>query len=130
MYFVNGLISAAKTNYYKDMINSGGSDQRELFKKFDRIFKTSVEWEYPLCASTDQLANNFADFFEKKIDSIRKELSTKPANTAYSHNTESILLLNETKPESFAPITVGDMLVLTRNLIKNHVYAMQFQRRY
>ena len=103
---VNRLISAAKTNYYKDMINSGGSDQRELFKKFDRIFKTSVEGEYPSCASTDQLANNFADFFDKKIDSIRKELSTKPANTAYSHNKESISL-NETKLESFAPITGG-----------------------
>ena len=114
---VNRLISAAKTNYYKDMINSGGSDQRELFNEFDRIFKSSVEGEYPSCASTDQLANNFADFFDKKIDSIRKELSTKPANTAYSDNTESILL-NEIKLESFAPITVGDMLVLTRNLIK------------
>ena len=67
--------------------------------------------------ATDQLANNFADFFDKKIDSIRKELPTKPANTAYSHNTESILL-NETKLETFVPITVGDMLVLTRNLIK------------
>ena len=63
---VNRLISVAKTNYYKDMINSGGLDQRELFKKFDRIFKTSVEGEYPSCASTDQLANNFADFFDKK----------------------------------------------------------------
>ena len=28
------------------------------------------------------------------------------------------ILLNETKLESFAPVTVGDMLVLTRNLIK------------
>ena len=114
---VNRLISAAKTNYYKDMINSGGSDKRELFKKFDRIFKTSVKGEYPSCASTDQLENKFADFSDKKIDSIRKELSTKPANTSYSHNTESILL-NEAKLESFAPITVEDMLVLTRNLIK------------
>ena len=114
---VNRLISAAKTNYYKDMINSGGSDQREFFKKFVRIFKTSVKWKYPSCASTDQLENNLADFFDKKVDSIRKKLSTKPANTAYSHNTESILL-NEAKLESFAPITVEDMLVLTRNLIK------------
>ena len=67
------------------MINRGGSDQRELFKKFDRIFKTSVKGDYPSCASTDQLENNFADFFDKKIDSSRKELSATPANTAYSH---------------------------------------------
>ena len=63
---VNRLISVEKTNYYKDMTNGGGLDQRDLFKKFDRIFKTPVEGEYPSCASTDQLANNFADFFEKK----------------------------------------------------------------
>ena len=32
---VNRTISAAKTNYYKDMINDCGSDQGELFKKID-----------------------------------------------------------------------------------------------
>ena len=115
---VNRTISAAKTNYYKDMINDCGSDQGELFKKIDRMFKMPVEGKYPTCASSKQLANNFADFFDNKIDSIKKDLSTKSANLLCSHTTDTTLLSKDTKLESFAPTTTGDLLVLTRKLVK------------
>jgi hypothetical protein len=94
---VNRTISAAKTNYYKDMINDCGSDQGELFKKIDRMFKMPVEGKYPTCASSEQLANNFADFFDNKIDSIKKDLSTKSANLLCSHIMDTTLLSKDTK---------------------------------
>ena len=96
---VNRTISAAKTNYYKDMINDCGSDQGELFKKIDRMFKMPVEEKYPTCASSEQLANNFADFFDNKIDSIKKDLSTKSANLLCSHIMDTTLLSKDTKLE-------------------------------
>ncbi len=118
---VNRLISNAKTKYYKDMISDCGSDQRELFRKTERIFKGNkhtAERNYLPCATSEQLANNFADFFENKVEAIRNNLSTKCANQTCPHTPETIPLLKEVKLESFAPISTKDLVVLTRKMAK------------
>ena len=100
---VNRFISNAKTNYYKEMISDCGSDQGELFKKIERMFKGTVKRKYPPCVSSEQPANKFANVFDNKIDVIRKDLLAKSTNPTCFHVTETIPLPNDAKLESFAP---------------------------
>ncbi len=103
------------------MISDCGSDQRELFRKTERIFKGNkhtAERNYPSCATSEQLANNFADVFENKVQAIRNILSTKCATQTCPHTPETTPLPKEVKLESFGPISTKDLVVLTRKMAK------------
>jgi len=74
---VRKLICGAKENYYTELISELASDPKELFGTLEMLLKGRTERLYPLCSSTEELANRFADYFEQKISTIRLELDCK-----------------------------------------------------
>lgn len=65
---------------YVDIIDGCGSDQREFFKKIEKMFHGTVERSYQSCAPPSELANKFADFFDNKIKVIADVLQIKSTN--------------------------------------------------
>ena len=63
-----------------------------------------------------QVANNFADIFDNKIDFMKNDLCRKSANLFCSDIMDTTLLSKDTKLECFAPTTTADLL--TRKLVK------------
>ena len=78
---VNKLIAHFKSTYYAGLIDSCGSNQRELFKVVEKLNKGDAEKQYPSSNSPEALANQFADFFCNKIEAIRGELLCKKKNS-------------------------------------------------
>ena len=72
---VNKMLRDAKASYYSSIISENASDPKILFNAVDKLLHRRVDRRYPIAPSTFELTNNFADFFDKKIASIRTELS-------------------------------------------------------
>ena len=71
---VKELIESAKHSYYTKIIDQHQSDHKVLFSTFARVLLVNSEKHHPESSSSNQLANSFADYFEDKILSIRRDL--------------------------------------------------------
>jgi len=70
---VGDLIDHAQSDHYNDKIVQCGSDQRTIFKVVDNVLdRRSVV--FPTCASNQEMAQNFGEFFRDKIAKIRNGL--------------------------------------------------------
>ena len=70
----NHIIEQAKRDYYTDFINENSTDQRRLFNAVNRLLGGRSDELYPPHSSSASLANDFGQFFVRKITSIRAEL--------------------------------------------------------
>ena len=61
-------------DYYSNLIDEAGSDNKSLFRTIDRLLHRKPEKCLPSCSSATELANNFITFFENKIINIRCKL--------------------------------------------------------
>ncbi len=71
---VNFLLREAQTGYFSNLIKENGSDQRALFKISKTLFGQKKESPLPPHNSTQELVNDFADFFSTKIQNIMDHL--------------------------------------------------------
>ena len=71
----NHLIEQAKREYYTDFINENSTDQRRLFNAVNRLLGRSSDEQYPPHVTSKCLANDFGQFFVRKITNIRSELN-------------------------------------------------------
>ena len=78
------MLRDAKASYYSSIISENASDPKILFKAVDKLLHRKVDRCYPTAPSTIELTNNFADFFDKKIASIRTELSNEATPSTQS----------------------------------------------
>ena len=69
--FCNRLISMAKSNYYTSVIPENSTDQRSLWKAFNKILHRHPVRLLPESPSLKQLAENFGRYFSNKISLIR-----------------------------------------------------------
>ena len=69
---VNLLIKERKEEYYRTQTRERMGDTKKLYALFDDLMGKSVEKVLP--DFTPELAQNFADFFEEKIDNIYNSL--------------------------------------------------------
>ena len=75
---VHRLIRTSKASYYTDRISELKSKPSDLFRTLETLLKGRAEKLYPPCNSTKDLANLFADYFErKKIVTIRADLDLR-----------------------------------------------------
>lgn len=81
---VNEMLKDAKASYYSSIISENALDPKILFNAVDKLLHRKVEKRYPTAPSTIELTNNFADFFDKKIATIRTELSNEMTSTIQS----------------------------------------------
>lgn len=80
---VNRLIKERKEEYYRTQTRERMGDTKKLYALFDDLMGKSVDKVLP--DFTPELAQNFADFFEEKIDNIYNSLDN------YSIRADSIL---------------------------------------
>ena len=65
--FCNRLISKAKSNYYTSVISENSTDQRSLWKAFNKILHRHPVRFLPECPSLKQLADNFGCYFSNLL---------------------------------------------------------------
>ena len=69
-------LSVRKVEYYGDLVTSCGSDQKKLYTVFNNLMGKNGASPLPAHASELQLATEFADFFQSKIERIRRAFDT------------------------------------------------------
>ena len=74
---VHRLIRTSKASYHKDLISELKSKLSDLFGTLETLLKGRTEKLYPPCNSSEDLANLFADYFERKISTIRADLDLR-----------------------------------------------------
>ncbi len=67
---VNFLLRDAQTNYFSNLIQQNGSNQKTLFRVSKTLFGQKKESPLPSHDSVQALANDFSDFFITKIRNI------------------------------------------------------------
>ena len=67
----------SKASHYTDLISELESKPSELFGTLETLQKGRTEKLYPPCDSSKDLANKFADCFERKISAIRVDLDLR-----------------------------------------------------
>ena len=72
-------LSAAKCSFFSDAIIEAQGDQKKLYSIIKSLTAVKLDMPLPRHTSTQQLAEDFGQFFIKKIDDIRSELNA-PAN--------------------------------------------------
>jgi hypothetical protein len=77
----NRLMSKAKAAYYTDVIRENSTDQRSLWKAFNKILHRKPAQFLPDCSSLKELAANFGSFFVNKISLIRTSFPSTGSHT-------------------------------------------------
>jgi hypothetical protein len=72
---VNRSLIKAKKDFYCTKILECGKDQKQLFQLTKNLMGDTGEVILPTTTSAEELANKFSDFFQTKIDQIRKNIS-------------------------------------------------------
>ena len=80
---VNDLITETKKNYYNNKIMSTKGDQKQLFKIINSVFHNKKESQLPSRDSTEDLTNDFSDYFIDKITSLRSRFTASNNYTAH-----------------------------------------------
>ena len=79
-YFAS--LNLKKKESLRTKIEDCSRDSRRLHALVNNLTSKQIEIEWPSHTSTDQLAEDFASYFQDKIDKIRKLLNDKPKYTA------------------------------------------------
>ncbi|GFR97999.1 hypothetical protein ElyMa_001007400 [Elysia marginata] len=107
----NKLITAAKQIYTKNKISDSKSNPKELFRIVNGLIKHSKPGaDLPQSNDNRELATKFADYFDNKIENIRKELYN--TNVSSGNNSSETC---ETSINSFRPTTEDEV----KNIIKS-----------
>ena len=61
-------------DYYSNLIDEAGSDNKSLFRTMDRLLHRKPEKCLPSCSSATVLATYFVTFFENKIEDMRNKI--------------------------------------------------------
>ena len=78
---VNHVIEEARRDYYTDFINENSTDQRRLFNAVNSLLSERNEKALPPYTCATSLANDFGEFFYRKIVNIRVGLGTNVSRT-------------------------------------------------
>ena len=71
---MSNLIYRANTSVYSDQIQELSGNQKVIFKEMDHLLHKPLRTPLQAVDSPVILANEFADFFSKKVNKIRREL--------------------------------------------------------
>ena len=77
-----GKLHSARTDYLSKLISDANGDQKKLYRIIQSLASVKRDNPLPEHSSITQLANDFGDFFVKKINDIRAEIDSKRALSA------------------------------------------------
>ena len=99
-------MSKAKSNYYTSIISENSTDQRSVWKAFNKILHRHPVRLLPECPSLKQLAENFGCYFSSKISLIRSSFpSSAFPNSVHSFTAASTLH----KLSRFTPVSDSEV---------------------
>jgi hypothetical protein len=100
---VTALITEAKTSYYSDKVQECDTDQKALFRVVDEILGRNNRQALPPHTSLKEILDRFSQFFQTKINTIRRNLDTEAKDAPA--NPSSVLPLTD-------PVPVGHLSTL------------------
>ena len=71
------LLEVAQTSYYRSKLEN--CDQKQLFRAVDKLCANKSEKALPDVEDSDDLANQFASFFDDKLYKLRRGIDESPA---------------------------------------------------
>ena len=77
MCVAHRLIRTSKAGYYTNLISELKSKPSDLFGILETLLKGKTKKLQPPCNSSEDLANLFADYSERKISTIRADLDLR-----------------------------------------------------
>ena len=72
--YYSHLLVTTRQKFYTDKIDANYGDQKVLFQVLDKLLHRENQRQFPPHDNLDDLTNMFADFFVRKIDTIRSQL--------------------------------------------------------
>ena len=104
-HLCNRMMSKAKVAHYSELISENSSDQRSLWKTFNKILHRGPKMHLPEFSSIHALAETFGTFFVDKISIIRSAFPTgghrDNANCDHPHDRKEL--------QGFAPATEDEI---------------------
>ena len=91
------LIKDAKKTYYTNLVDQQKSDSKHLFKVSKQLMHLDKDLPLPKSSSTEDLAENFNNFFISKIEKIRNGFSDNETD-AITRNTGDSKVLSNLRP--------------------------------
>ena len=77
------LMNEARREFYTDFVTENSNNQRQLFKATTRLMNLEKEMTLPVHTSSEELANQFGDYFVTKIRDIRSSIGTDDSNSDF-----------------------------------------------
>jgi hypothetical protein len=112
---VNDFINKAKTAYYEDKIDKC-HDQKSLFKVVDSLLHRKGKKLLPDSDDPEKLAEEFSDFFHRKIAKIRETLDHE--NTVAKEIVNNDISSNVCQLKAFVPLSEGEVGTLLGKMRK------------
>ena len=72
---VNQLLHRTKEAYSSSFIEESSHDPTLLFRCVSKMLSKNPSKSYPAAENNVELANAFADFFQSKVDGIRRKIA-------------------------------------------------------
>ena len=107
-YSYYGKLNAKKKSVLQSKFQDCGKDSRKIHTLMTNLTSKQCERKLPLAKSDQDLAEEFATFFQNKIQKIRDKLSDKPNFTNDRNNSPSF--------RCFAPVTEQQVIKTIRSL--------------
>ena len=101
------LLGPSQVDYYSNLFDDAGSDNKSLFRTIDRLLHREPEKCLPSCSPTTEPTNNFVPFFENKVINIRSKLEVAEMPDLFCTLDKSTLncQLNAFSPTSIAELS-------------------------
>ncbi len=104
------MLDDKKTEHYSNLIEENSNDPKGLFKVINKALNKKEDIAFPPGVSDNELANDFLDFFDGKIEKIRSELDGSNNNTKPNEIRKYQYELND-----FRPLTEEEVRKLITN---------------
>ena len=75
------LMNKARSEFYSNFIDENSGDQRRLFRASQRLFNRTVDDGHPPHLDSTAFSNDLGKYFVQKIETIRRQLDTDPADS-------------------------------------------------
>ena len=113
---VKKLIETEKAAFYNEKIHECEGDQKKLFSIIDKLLNRGSSSKLPQHDNPEDLVNEFSDFFDNKIKTIRRDLadlehSSRPVSCPPM---KDILPPNKNELHNFEPATEKEVLQIIK----------------
>ena len=94
-HYDNTVFNNENTQYYRQFMSKYKIDRKQIFKRINKIMHRNKENPMPEHLSSVNLANEFKDYFNSKVQNIRKAFPVNNQNAMDFDGSENQTLLTQ-----------------------------------